>query len=148
MLHRMPTPNPRLSVTLKPSTAEVLKRLSTLTGNSQSSMVSELLESSEAVFVRMLQVLEAATKAQDAAKLEVQTGLEQAQTRLEEQLGIVMESFDDYTGNLLEGLEGVKRRRVKSPKATPLSNRGVRSTQPIENKRNTTNRRKAKNGTV
>ena len=148
----MPAVNPRLSVTLKPSTASVLRRLSNLTGNSQSSMVSELLESSEPVFVRMLQVLEAATKAQAEAKAEISNGLESAQTRLEKHLGIVMEEFDQFTGDLLEGLEDVPRRGRKAAarqplggapavsgsasaaaKRPPISNRGVRSTPNHKN---------------
>ena len=156
----MPTPNPRISVTLKPVTAELLRRLSMLTGNSQSSMVSELLESSEGVFQRMLLVLEAAQRAKDETKREISSSMEKAQDKLERQLGIVMDSFDDYTGDLLAELETVKRRgrtpaaRSGLPRARtvsetadasanrpPISNRGVRST-PNNKKQQLTNRGK------
>ena len=56
----MPTPNPRLTITLEPSTAAQLRRMSELTGNSQSSMISELLSQSAPVFDRLITVLEAA----------------------------------------------------------------------------------------
>lgn len=143
----MPTLNPRITVTLRPSTAATLRRLSELTGNSQSAMVSELLEESEPVFQRMTAVLEAAQKAQKEAKAGVVEGMERAQSRLEESLGLVRAQFDEYTGDLLAGLEDVKRRARKTTarqpgggapsapaptsagaKRPPLSNRGVRNT--------------------
>lgn len=58
----MPAANPRITITLKPEVHEVLKRLSSLTGNSQSSMVGEILNDSFPVFERMVQVLSAAEK--------------------------------------------------------------------------------------
>lgn len=143
----MPTLNPRLTVTLRPSTAATLRRLSELTGNSQSAMVSELLEESEPIFQRMTVVLEAAQKAQNEAKAGMVEGMGRAQSRIEESLGIIHAQFDEYTGDLLAGLENVNRRARKTstrqpaggasaaaaPTATaskrpPLSNRGVRNT--------------------
>ena len=56
----MATKNPRLTITLQPSLAAQLRRLSELTGNSQSSLIAELLEGSGPVFDRMIKVMEAA----------------------------------------------------------------------------------------
>ena len=150
----MPTTNPRLSVTLRPSTAATLRRLSELTGNSQSAMVSELLEQSEPVFQRMTVLLEAAQRAQKEAKAGMAESMERAQSRLEKTLGVVMTEFDDYTGDLLAGLEDVQRRARREParqaaagapapaaalplsaKRPPLSNRGVRNTTHKQNQR-------------
>ena len=59
----MPAKNPRLTITLQPVLAAQLRRLSELTGNSQSALIAELLEGSEPIFTRMIQVLEAAEQA-------------------------------------------------------------------------------------
>lgn len=138
----MATKNPRLTITLQPSIAAHLRRLSELTGNSQSGLIADLLDGSEAVFERMIQVLEAAKSAQAAMKGKIATDMEAAQTKMEGALGIVMDGFDSYTGSLLDEAEAVKRRArrgghasaAQAPRAgvvaaspTPLSNRGVRS---------------------
>lgn len=135
----MPTDKPRLTVTLSPSLAAVLRRLCELTGQSQSSTIAELLEGSQPVFERLIQVLEAAQKAKSALKEETKKSLENAESALHEQLGITMDIFDDVTGNLLKDAEAVSRRAatrrtgrdaagtlpVRIGGATPSSNRGV-----------------------
>ena len=139
----MPTPNPRITITLEPSTAAQLRRISDLTGNSQSSMVSELLTQSAPVFGRLITVLEAAEAAKTAAREEAAERLERAQTKMEKQLGLMLELMDDSVRPLIDHAEKVRRRaRRPAPErelvsdqapagacSTPLSNRGVRSTQ-------------------
>ena len=66
----MPTQNPRLTVTLEPSVAARLRRVSELTGNSQGSMVADILSQSAPVFDRLIKLLEAAEVAQVAAREE------------------------------------------------------------------------------
>ena len=61
----MPTSNPRITITLQPAVSAILKRVSDLTGDSQSSVVASLLEQSMPVFERLVQVLEAATLARE-----------------------------------------------------------------------------------
>lgn len=136
----MPAANPRITITLQPSVHALLKRLSALTGSSQSSMVGELLEQSAPVFERMVRVMEAAVEARDMAKHEVAGGLERAQAKLEKQLGLALETLDEGFRPLLEQTEAIKRRgagaggarlpRTAAPapkKRTqaPISNRGV-----------------------
>ena len=145
MMHRMSTTKPRITITLEPVTALQLKRISELTGNSQSSLVSELLEQSHEVFSRLLVVLEAAEQARlsaEAAQRSIRKdsmrNLDDAQRLIEQQVGIVLDLFDGGTAPLLKDLEKVNRRggrkvgerqhRTRSDGlATPLSNRGVRS---------------------
>ena len=55
----MPTKNPRLTMTLTPTTAAQHRRLSELTGSSQASLISELLEGRSS-FSKLIHVLEAA----------------------------------------------------------------------------------------
>ena len=103
----MPTTNPRLTITLKPSTAALLRRMSDLTGNSQSALIADLLETSEPVFERLVKVLQAAKDARSAFTEEMRSGLVEAQTRVEAQLGLVLETFDETAKPLLETAEAV-----------------------------------------
>ena len=62
MMHPCPQKT-RLTITLQPTLAAQLRKLSQLTGNSQSALIGELLEGSGPVFDRMIQVMEAAKTA-------------------------------------------------------------------------------------
>ena len=138
----MPAVNPRITITLQPAVHAVLRRLSELTGNSQSSLVGELLGQSLPIFERMVEVLSAAEELRQKglqASKEVGVGLEQAQARLEEQLGLELDTFRELTQPLLDDAERVQRRagrgvrgaaaptpaRAPAARKTPMSNRGV-----------------------
>jgi hypothetical protein len=138
----MPAKNPRLTITLKPALAARLRKLSDLTGNSQSSMIAELLEGTEPVFDKMIEVLQAAQAAQASMRGKIANDMEQAQTKMEGALGVVMQGFDQFTDVLIDESKAVQRRArrvghasaAQAPRAapaaaspTPLSNRGVRS---------------------
>ena len=143
----MPAKNPRLTITLEPTLAAQILRISELTGNSQSKIIGELLQGTSPVFERLIRVLEAAKSAKAAIKGKAAADAEAAQTRMEEMLGIVMDDFDNLTGSLLDEVEAVERRARKTTTrvpavtrlrgaagavgggSTPLSNRGVRSDQ-------------------
>ena len=114
-----------------------MRKLSELTGNSQSSLIGELLEGSGPVFDRMIQVLEAAKVAKESMRGKIADDIEQAQAKMEGALGIVLEGFDQWTGSLLDEAEAVTRRARRGPAPrgvagpgaaapTPISNRGVR----------------------
>lgn len=150
----MPTLNPRITITLDEATALQLRRLSELTGNSQSKLVSELLQESGSVFSRTIVVLEAAQRAKEALKTGSAARLSSAQGRVEAELGMSLpEPLDTSTLPLFGVVEKIARRgsrqrssgteastvqersrratgAVKVPQvsqSTPLSNRGVRS---------------------
>ena len=126
----MTTKNPRLTITLKPALAAQLREMARLTGNSQSSLIAELLDGSHVVFDRLIQVLSAAEGAKHSLKGKITGDVSLAQTRMEEQLGIVLEMFDEATQPVLDGFEEISRRAGKSSirgVVTPPSNRGVRS---------------------
>ena len=133
----MPAKNPRLTITLQPTLAAQLRKLSELTGDSQSGLIGELLESSGPVFDRMIQVLEAAKTAKAAMRGKLTENMEQAQAQMEQGLGLVLDGFDDVTGSLLDEAEAVTRRGRAGKRSaarpgigeaapTPISNRGVR----------------------
>jgi len=136
----MATKNPRLTITLNPALAAQLRRLSELTGNSQSALISELLDGSGAVFDRLIKVLEAAEAAKESMKGGVARDMRDAQQRVEQQLGLMLDFGEERAADLVDQVETVRRRRAKgaprsgvaspagdAPLETPPSNRGVRS---------------------
>lgn len=131
----MPAMNPRLTITLAAPVAAMLRELSGLTGNSQSALVGELLEEAMPVFIRMVRILRAAEQAKKAVKEELVAGMDAAQERLENQLGLALGEMDAVEGSLLQTVERVGRRggapaRGGAPRRSPpISNRGVRSPQ-------------------
>ncbi len=135
----MPAKNPRLTITLDPPLHAQLRRLSELTGNSQSKLISEILDGSIEVFARLIQVLEAAEKAKGQIKGKAAEDMKRAQHRMEAQFGLLLDDWDQGTTGLLTEVEKVTRRGrapglardARAPGtdvSTPISNRGVRST--------------------
>jgi len=110
MLRVMPTVKPRLTITLTPQVAAILRELSALAGNSQSAIVGELLQMSAPVFERVVAGIRAAKMIQESAKAEIAAGLERAQVKAEAQLGIVLEDLDAGIRPILEEAEKVRRR--------------------------------------
>jgi hypothetical protein len=110
----MPTVNPRITVTLTPTVAVVLRELSSLTGESQSATVAGLLEMSAPVFERVIQALKAAKAIQDHAshgvRQDIVASLDDAQARMERQLGLAIEDMDDAFLPLVQEGEKITRR--------------------------------------
>lgn len=135
------TKNPRLTITISPSLAAQLRKLSELSGNSQSSVIADLLDGSGPIFERLIAVLTAAKAATESMKGKLSNDMLEAQRRVEKHLGVVLEEFGTATQPLLDNFEEIQHRaRRGSPQAsaapartlpaplpTPLSNRGVRS---------------------
>lgn len=107
--------NPRISVSLNPSSDAILTRLSELTSQSKSSIVAEFLEETcIPMFQRMIPVLEAASIASEEAKSATKRGFEQAEDRLREALGVSHDLFDSISKPLLDDAEKIIRRAPKS----------------------------------
>lgn len=106
----MPTTNPRLTVTFSPSMATVLDRLSELSGQSRSSIIAEIIEGTQPVMERMIQVLEAAQKAKASLRTELTRGFDDAEGELNKQLGITMDIFNDVSDSFIERSEAIGRR--------------------------------------
>ena len=118
-MHLMPTQNPRLTITLTPAVAAVLKSMSEASGNSQSSIVGELLEVSVPVFERVTKALLAARDMEEAAKGEIAAGLGRAQSRMEQQLPLHLAELDEGIRPLLDHAEDVRRRRARAAGGAP-----------------------------
>lgn len=113
----MPAVNPRLTITLQPEVAAVLRRLSELSGQSQSSLVGELLEQSLPVFERMAGAMHAAVVLRDSAMqgpAEIKESLIRAHERIEAQLGLVLDDMDEGVRPLLVEAEKVSRRGART----------------------------------
>lgn len=162
----MPAKNPRLTITLQPPLAAQLRRLSELTGNSQSSIISDLLEGTGSVFDRMIQILEAAKKAKDSIRGKLAGDLEQAQSKMEDGLGLAMEGLTQFLDSDAEKAKVASRggrvggggtstaarpaRGAIVAESTPISNRGVRldpkATKKIAQNRLTVRQKAEKSG--
>jgi hypothetical protein len=132
----MPATNPRITITLTPEVYALLREISALSGNSQSSFVGQVLSESVPVLQRMVHMLSAANRLKEQAGISlasVAEGLDHAQGRIETQLGLLLDDMDGAARPLLEKAEAVSRRRRRKAQpsaaparlATPISNRGV-----------------------
>jgi len=90
----VPTTNPRIQVTMKPSQYELLKRLAKLQGRSMSAVVSELFDQIEPVYERIAVVLQAAVRAQDSAKEGLRQATEQAEAEMAPHVAQAMGQLD------------------------------------------------------
>ncbi len=132
-MHRMTTTNPRLTITLQPFVSAQIRELSRLTGTSQSGVIAELLESSSPIFDRLITVLAAAEAAKAELGGQVKRDLEAAQTRVERQLGLILEDFADVTRPILDQAEGIRRRARRGALRPPYLTGGSGMTNPLQN---------------
>lgn len=126
----MPTQNPRLSLTLTPDLAWQLRRLSELTGTSQSALITSMLEGSNHFLWRLITTLEAAEEARGRIPGHVANLMNEAQQRIEEKFGLT-EVLDQAQAHAARSTRNGTTAAVTAERpaavATPLSNRGVRS---------------------
>lgn len=120
----MPTKNPRLTMTISPPLAAQLRRMSELTGNSQASLVSELLEGNTLVFAKLIRLLEAAHQAKGGMVAQFVEEMNKAQSKIEKQFDLSLEALDlatpePITAPLLERVEQVKRRAGRTAPEGP-----------------------------
>lgn len=131
----MPTHNPRITITLTPELSVILSELSDLTGDSKSSIVADLLGQSAPVFERIIRALKAAKLLQIEAEggiAEIGLGLKRAQERIETQLGLVLDDFDEGCRPILEQAEKVVRRGARGMGAArPRGSRSATTPVPV-----------------
>ncbi len=109
----MPTKNPRLTMTLSPPMAEKLRRISELTGNSQASLISDLLEGCTSVFDRLILVLEAAETAKAQLVPQFADDMEASQAEMEKRLFRAFADFEKLAPSEAEHAESIPRRGRK-----------------------------------
>lgn len=152
----MPAKNPRLTITMRPGLHALLRRLSELTGQSQSALIFELLDGSEPVLSRVIRLLEASNDARAELHGHLAGQMADAQSRIERQLALSLDDLGEDAGALLAEADAVqfkaapgagKRRAAAAGKQsaarvsgapqgrlTPPSNRGVRSRPDVPKK--------------
>lgn len=101
-----------------------MARLSQLTGQSKSSFIAEVLESSMPVLERMVTVLDAAKQVKDSLKETTKKSMEASEAMLHDVLGITMDIFDQSAKPILEEAERIQRR------ATQRQAEGMRESAP------------------
>ena len=126
----MPTKNPRLTMTLTPTLAAQLRRISELTGNSQAALVSELLEGQQTVFSKLIRILEAAHVAKGHMVAGLTEDMEKTQAKIEAQLGLVMDDFDEGFAPLVAEAEKITRRSGRLAPAPAASSGGAHRVLP------------------
>lgn len=142
----MPTDNPRINVTLSPSTHSMVERLATLQRVSKSAVLRELLEASEPALAQALAMMEAANSLSIGARQKVAKELEATIASVEGKGRAAMELAAGITQDLVAQAEAIEGRRpargVPAPRGgarraeakrtrkrsdPPSSNRGVKS---------------------
>lgn len=122
----MPTKNPRLSLTLSEDLAWQLRRLSELTGTSQSALITSMLEGSNHFLWRLIATLEAAQEAKERIPGHVANLMKEAQGRIEEKFGLT-EVLDRAQAEKPRSAGRAGGRQHATAASAPLSNRGGRS---------------------
>lgn len=137
---------------MQPTLHAIFRRLSELTGQSQSQIVFELLDGVQDPLMKVIRLLETAGEAKAQLSGSLALNLNDAQDRVERQLGLVLEDLGEpqyvqdsfFTERVpfrtrKPAATGPKatRRRASSSDEPPLSNRGVRS---LTNSKKTTSK--------
>jgi hypothetical protein len=90
----MPTVNPRIQVTIKPSQYRLLKNLAKLRRLSMSRVLSELFDEIEPVYERVAVVLQAAVRAQSSATAGMRHAFEKAEGEMAPHVAAAMGQLD------------------------------------------------------
>lgn len=122
----MSSTNPRVSVTLRPKTAAILRRLSVASGKSISSLIADLLEDSEGVYERAVRTMEAARTAMDQARAEAVQGQKDDYSAIHKRFGLEDADFeeieaDERQSDLLDSAETIKRRSARAVQPPSLT---------------------------
>lgn len=131
----MPTTNPRINVTLSPSTDALVGLIAASQRISKSQVIREILEAAEPTFQKALAIMAAASKVREGSRKEIADSLERSFTLATQGLEHDLQLIAKGTGDLVSKAEEVKGRRDgqrsrarPSVPSTPLSsNRGVNS---------------------
>jgi hypothetical protein len=141
--HFMPTANPRIQVTVKPSQYELLKRLAKLQGRSMSKVISELFDEIEPVYERVAVVLQAAKRAQSSANEGMRQAFEKAEGEMAPHVAAAMGQFDLLVSTFGAGADTGGASSASASVSLPTPGPVTRgSGTPIPTARNGTIRRK------
>ena len=140
----VPTSNPRINVTLSPSTDAMVGDLAKLQRVSKAAILRELLEASEPALAQALAMMKAANELSSEAKKKVAKDLEGTLREVERKGRAAMDLAAGITEDLVSQAEAIRGRRparkgprpsrrkanfgaTRKRKDPPGSNRGVKS---------------------
>jgi hypothetical protein len=140
----VPTTNPRINVTLAPSTHAMVEKLAKIQRCSKSTVLRELLEASEPSLAQALAMMEAANELGSQARNKVAKDMEATLKEVERKGLAAMELAAGITTDLVSQAEAIRGRRPprrapavgassrrasggRRPQDPPSSNRGVKS---------------------
>ena len=118
----MPTKKPRIAITLEPHYYEIVSRLSQLTGDPKSKILSELFETVAEPLMRTVALLEAAQSAPAQVKAGLRSTVEQIEKELTEVAGTSMGQMDWLIDMLRGGSQaaaGERPRPAPAPETGP-----------------------------
>lgn len=130
----MATTKPRITVTLTERQHDVLRSISSNSGQSMSAFVSDLLEQTLPVLERMAETFRKIKSAQDEQKKRIVFELDEAQTAVEPILGQVLGQFDLFMSRMelaagadaaADGKQRAAAAASEDASLTPVTNRGV-----------------------
>ena len=122
----MPTVNPRINVTLSPSTDALVSKLAGLQRVSKSQVLRELLEAAEPALQRAATLMEAAASAKVGVLDGLAKSLDKAQADAERTIERQLGAMDD----LVRQAEAIGERRPARPDAGAAGRAGRRSQGP------------------
>ena len=140
----MATSKPRITITLSLRQHQVLRALSKTSGQSMSSVITELLETSLPVLERMAATFQAIKKAKDQERVRIAQTLDDAQSAFEPLAMAVVDQLDMFLGRVEGAIVGAPPQPrsdcggvdIASSTApnSPPTNRGVTPTGPKRRK--------------
>jgi len=140
----MPTTNPRIAVTLSPSTDALVGRLAARQRISKAQVLRELLEAVEPSLQKAVALMDAAEGAKGAMLGDLAATMERIQSKAEANYRTIVGASDSLTADLVAEAQAIRGRRPRgAPLAggslgdgparvlrnPPASNRGVKSTK-------------------
>ena len=123
----MPTQNPRINVTLKPSLDALVTRTAELTRTSKSQVLRELLEAAEPALQRAVALMEAAAQATGAIKERLAQSMDAGIADAEKAQERILATLDGAK-DLVSQAEEIRERRPA--RRDPRSGRGASAAAP------------------
>lgn len=126
----MSTSKPRITVTLTDRQHEVLRSISVSSGQSMSSLLGEVIETTLPVFERMAVTFQHIKRAREEERAKIAKTLDEAQDAFEPIAASLVGQFDMFMGRLESGIASTAAEprgaggALPQPK-TPPTNRGV-----------------------
>ena len=131
----MATTKPRITVTLEQRQYEVIKSITDSSGQSMSSFITDLLESSMPVFERMAVTFQMLSKAKAAQRANILKTQQEVQAVFEPMVMEAIGQFDMFMGKVEEGVEALGKAR---PIGRALSKASTANHSPSTNRGDTT----------